>query len=231
MSYIKLTPIQADSLKGNYGIPRGTDNTYPHMVEPVSLPDGNFLLNELGSPELSDVNETLISYATPTNTQDEIPDLPEIGEECVKDVIYKYDGGEDNKSTGLVICAQTHNRTIYPPEQTPALFSFFRENSDTLEWIPNEWVELGWKRVYGGKTYEVIQAHQTLETWTPDVTPSLWKEKVADIPVFVQPTGAHDAYRLGAKVHFPTITDPIYESLIDYNTYSPAVYPAGWKKL
>lgn len=37
MSYIKLTPIQADSLKGNYGIPRGTDNTYSRMGAEVGL--------------------------------------------------------------------------------------------------------------------------------------------------------------------------------------------------
>lgn len=128
---------------------------------------------------------------------------------------------------------QTHDRTIYTPQETPALFSFFRENTDDLEWIPNEMVELGWTRIYEGKKYECLQAHQTLSTWTPDVTPALWKEVVVvvDIPVWKQPTGAHDAYRLGAKVHFPTINDPVYESLIDYNTYSPTAYPAGWRKL
>jgi len=100
-----------------------------------------------------------------------------------------------------------------------------------LEWMEGEKVEVGWTRMYEGKKYECLQAHQTLSTWTPDVTPALWKEVVVvvDIPVWKQPTGAHDACRIGDKVHFPTINDPVYESLIDYNTYSPTVYPAGWK--
>ena len=147
-----------------------------------------------------------------------------------KGVIYK---GEFYTYNGKVVyCIQSHERTIYAPEQTPALFSFFREETGTLEWIEGEKVEVGWKRTYGGKTFDCLQAHQTLKGWEPDKTPSLWKEAPSEvIPVFKQPTGAHDAYRIGAKVHFPTINDPIYESLIDYNTYSPTVYPEGWRKL
>ena len=97
---------------------------------------------------------------------------------------------------------------------------------------PNEKVDLGWKRIWEGKQYEVIQPHMTVIGQTPDLTPALWKLVPSEeIPVWKQPTGAHDAYRLGAKVHYPTINDPIYESLIDYNVYSPLTYPAGWKKL
>lgn len=135
---------------------------------------------------------------------------------------------------GAVMVVQDHERTIYAPELTPALFSFYRDNASVeLEWMEGEKVEKGWERTFGGKTFECLQSHQTLAAWTPDITPALWKEVIVvlDIPVWVQPTGAHDAYRLGAKVHYPTIADPIYESLIDYNTYSPVAYPAGWIKL
>lgn len=201
-------------------------------IEPVEIPDGNYIVPEdcLSDADLAEVKAILQSYVSTDNVQ-EIIDLPDVGEECVKDRIYKYSDGDIDGYNGLVKCVQTHIRTIYKPIDTPALFSFFRENADDLEWIPNEWVELGWKRIYKSKQYEVIQAHQTLSTWTPDITPALWKEIiiVVDIPVWVQPTGAHDAYRIGAKVHFPTISDPVYESLIDYNTYSPTAYPAGWK--
>ena len=48
------------------------------------------------------------------------------------------------------------------------------------------------------------------------------------IPDFVQPTGAHDAYKKGDKVKFE---GKIYESLIDANSYSPSAYPAGWKEI
>lgn len=48
------------------------------------------------------------------------------------------------------------------------------------------------------------------------------------IPDFVQPTGAHDAYKKGDKVKFE---GKVYESLIDANAYSPSAYPAGWKEI
>ena len=155
--------------------------------------------------------------------------LPEVGEECVIDKYYLYKGD-------ILKCRQTHNRTIYEPKDTPALFSFFRDNSDQLEWMAGEQVEVGWMRIYEGVKYEVIQAHQTQADWIPTATIGvLWKiyseETPEEIPVWVQPTGAHDAYRIGAKVHFPTINDPVYESLIDANVWSPAEYPTGWKKL
>jgi hypothetical protein len=53
----------------------------------------------------------------------------------------------------------------------------------------------------------------------------------SDYPVFVHPTGAHDVYKKGDRVHFPKISDPIYESLIDNNSWSPNEYSAGWKKI
>lgn len=141
-----------------------------------------------------------------------------------KGEIYSY-------NNGAVMVVQDHNRTIYTPEQTPALFSFYRDNASAeLDWIEGEKVEKGWKRTYEGKTYECLQAHQTQSDWMPNVTTTLWKEVQAEvIPVFVQPTGAHDAYNIGDRVHFPTITDPVYESLIDANVWSPTVYPQGWK--
>ena len=40
-----------------------------------------------------------------------------------------------------------------------------------------------------------------------------------------KPTGAHDAYNAGDVVDY---NGTLYVSLIDGNTYSPDVYPAGW---
>ena len=170
--------------------------------------------------------ETKVDY--PTKVASTIfPILPSSGTLKIGE-IYSY-------GNGAVMVRQTHERTIYTPEQTPALFSFYRDNASAeLAWMEGEKVEAGWKRTYGGKTYECLQAHQTQADWTPTATIGvLWKEVVivVDIPVWVQPTGAHDAYPLGAKVHFPTINDPVYESLIPANVYSPTVYPLGWKKL
>ena len=99
-----------------------------------------------------------------------------------------------------------------------------------LEWMMNESIEIGDVRVYDGVKYEAITAHTSLENWTPDQTPTLWKviQQGEEIPVWVQPTGGHDAYNIGDRVHFPTKNDPVYESLINANVYSPTVYPAGW---
>ena len=46
-------------------------------------------------------------------------------------------------------------------------------------------------------------------------------------PEFVQPTGAHDAYKKGDKI---TFEGKHYISLIDANVYSPTAYPAGWQE-
>lgn len=138
-------------------------------------------------------------------------------------------------NNGAVMVRQSHERTIYTPEETPALFSFYRDNASAeLAWMEGEKVEAGWKRTFNGKTYECLQAHQTQADWTPTATlGALWKvyteEDEEEIPVWKQPTGAHDAYNIGARVHYPTITDPIYESLINGNVWSPVAYPSGWR--
>jgi hypothetical protein len=134
-------------------------------------------------------------------------------------------------NNGAVMVRQSHERTIYTPEETPALFSFYRDNASAeLAWMEGEKVEAGWKRTFNGKTYECLQAHQTQVGWEPTNASALWKEvQGEEIPVWVQPTGAHDAYNIGARVHYPTITDPIYESLINGNVWSPVAYPSGWR--
>ena len=84
---------------------------------------------------------------------------------------------------------------------------------------------------YDGKLYKVVQAHTSQADWTPDAVPALFTEvaKPGEIPVWKQPTGAQDAYNKGDKVHYPTADDPVYESLIDANVWSPNAYPAGWR--
>ena len=79
--------------------------------------------------------------------------------------------------------------------------------------------------------YKVIQPHVSQGDWKPATTPSLFTayNPPGTISVFVQPTGAHDAYMTGDKVYYPTENDAVYESLIDNNVYSPDAYPAGWE--
>lgn len=135
--------------------------------------------------------------------------------------IYSY-------ANGAVMVVQDHDRTIYAPELTPALFSFYRPNPEGTEWIAGEQVALNSTRTYGGKIYKCIQAHQTQDGWQPDVTPALWEEVTVtpEITDWVQPTGAHDAYNIGDKVRF---NSKVYESIINANTWSPTAYPQGWR--
>ncbi len=85
-----------------------------------------------------------------------------------------------------------------------------------------------------GKLYRVVQAHTTQADWTPPATPALFtpttpaqtNEGEEIVPEWVQPTGAHDAYKIGDKV---TFEGQVYKSLIDANTYSPTAHPQGWE--
>ena len=49
----------------------------------------------------------------------------------------------------------------------------------------------------------------------------------AEFQPFIQPTGAHNAYPLGAKVKF---NNRHYISIIDANVWSPEEYPQGWEE-
>ena len=85
---------------------------------------------------------------------------------------------------------------------------------------------------YNDVLYKVLQDHTSQSNWAPDTAPSLYAIVLIPdpeiIPVWVQPDSTN-AYMKGDKVHFPTIDDPVYESLIDNNVWSPATYPAGWQ--
>jgi hypothetical protein len=80
---------------------------------------------------------------------------------------------------------------------------------------------------HGDKLYKCVQAHTAQDNWTPDATPALWTPiSVEEYPLWVQPTGAQDAYMTGDKV---TFEGKRYISVIDNNTWSPTAYPQGWK--
>ena len=95
-------------------------------------------------------------------------------------------------------------------------------------WQTDTAYELGVRVRYQGELYRCEQAHTSQPDWTPDAVKALWTPvaEPGEIPVWVQPTGAQDAYRLNDKVYYPNKGDTIYISIIDYNTYAPNVY--GW---
>lgn len=95
-----------------------------------------------------------------------------------------------------------------------------------------EWCEKGIVYSYGTDKAKCLQGHYRMQFPLEDI-PALFTiiKTVSTYPVWKQPTGAHDAYKKGDKVYFPTANDSLYESLIDANVWSPTAYPAGWKKL
>lgn len=96
------------------------------------------------------------------------------------------------------------------------------------QWVTGHAYAVDERLQYKNVLYRVVQAHTSQVDWTPDITPALFVVVSLDEwPEFVQPTGAHDAYKKGDKVMFE---GKHYISLIDANVYSPTAYPAGWQE-
>jgi hypothetical protein len=119
------------------------------------------------------------------------------------------------------------NATVMDDEtavEYPALFPNW--SGDSVQYTVGDRVR------YDETLYKVLQDHTSQPTWRPVDAPSLFaKVLIPDpdvIPVWEQPDSTNP-YMTGDKVHYPTIDDPVYESLIDNNVWSPADYPAGWK--
>jgi len=216
---VMLDKEGADALRGSYG-------RYS-AIDPVATPDGMYMIPKrcLSDSALKDAHDLIVLYEKSENI---VEYLPELGEECVGGRLYINTTPRTDELSNLLKCVQTHNRTEHDPKTIPALFTFFRENSDTLTWIQNEYVYPDWKRVWEDITYTVIQEHMTVVLQTPDLVPALWVADVAPCSDWVQPTGAQDAYNIGDCVTFNGNT---YESLINANVWSPTVYPAGWQQL
>ena len=96
-------------------------------------------------------------------------------------------------------------------------------------WETGATYEIGDRVRYNSTLYRCEQLHTSQSDWTPDITPAMWTEvaEPGTIPVWKQPTGAQDAYRIGDKVHYPDENGPVYVCTIDYNIYPPNV--AGWE--
>lgn len=133
--------------------------------------------------------------------------------------IYGYAGG-------LVIVRQSHNRTIYPPGDTPALFCVYRPDAGLLEWIAGEPVYVGTLRSYDGVDYECLQQHVTQSDWTPPATASLWQVYTPEPPVgeWSYPV----AYKIDDEV---TYGGHLYRCLQAHTSqagWTPPVVPALW---
>lgn len=77
--------------------------------------------------------------------------------------------------------------------------------------------------------YKCLQAHTSQESWTPDVSSSLWKSLSVNengISEWSQPISSADAYNTGDEVMYNGVH---YRSIIDNNVWAPDAYPQGWE--
>lgn len=85
--------------------------------------------------------------------------------------------------------------------------------------------------IYNGGAYVVISGHTSQEDWVPSAVPALYRylgeaELLREpnvIPLWIQPSGAHDAYQIGDRVMHNNV---LYESDTANNVWEPGVY--GW---
>jgi hypothetical protein len=124
---------------------------------------GTLLLGEFFESCRVETQQTMIKVTKLNElTIEKYPDYPIIGTFVFKGQIYKY-GAE------LVQVVQDHNLTAFDPHIVPALFSFYRAETGTLNWIENEKVNINDIRIYNSIQYKCLQAHMTRSTWRPDL--------------------------------------------------------------
>lgn len=96
------------------------------------------------------------------------------------------------------------------------------------EWDPNgvSYTAEVSKVTYNDLLYKCLQSHVSQASWNPADAVSLWvriDDPAIEWPEWRQPTGAHDAYPIGAKVSH---NDKHWISNVDNNTWEPGVF--GW---
>lgn len=145
------------------------------------------------------------------------PILPSTGN-LKRGEIYSY-------GNGAVLVVQDHARTIYAPELTPALFSFYREVTEGREWIKGEAIVINATRTYNGKTYKCLQAHQSQESWNPELTiGNLWS-----VVVTTSAWTVGVAYKVNDVVTYSGKSYKCLQAHTSQAGWTPTAVPALWK--
>ena len=100
-----------------------------------------------------------------------LPLIPQKGEPVEKDVLYNHEGK-------AIVCYQSHTRTHFPPEETPALFGLAKQSGDP--WVQptgaHDAYDTGAIVTHAGKTWEsTIDANTTEPGQNPAF--GFWVEK------------------------------------------------------
>lgn len=98
------------------------------------------------------------------------------------------------------------------------------------EWNPDgvSYTEKLSKVQYNGVLYKCLQSHISQALWNPEDAVTLWArldDPAIEWPEWRQPTGAHDAYHIGAKVSH---NGEHWVSNTENDVWEPGVF--GWDK-
>jgi hypothetical protein len=192
----------------------GTNRWYYHFNH-----KGNVIADDLDAERIEYEADTVVISGNPEKQKIEAALQSPVTDKGEPDEVYlTSDAPELDTDIGLIL---SYTDDVYR--------SITRQEQEGLEWIRNEVVKKDSRRWDENTEYICIQPHITQTGMEPHLTPALWNEYHAEGEIidWYQPTGAHDAFRINALMRY---TDGnVYKSLIDYNTYSPTTYPAGWQ--
>lgn len=124
---------------------------------------------------------------------------------------------------GMIIAKVVTTQTPEQAIETPDLYPAWKHNT---AYAVGQIVSEGKNAEGKPQLYQVIQAHTSQRNWLPKNTPALYKAigfTGGGTAVWVQPLGAHDAYKKGDVVSHKT---KLWTSDVDGNVWEPGVY--GW---
>ena len=231
-------------VNGNY-----THNAHCFRKEAISL-DTQLYIDAMHAKGVADAKDLQTRSASMDGTalyaeEEKIPDFK--AAVAKMNMLERPVGFVCKSSAGRVVkLLQVYDSTIYPqePEELPAQWGF-KWSTDPSKALPfialstspyskgdccteggKVWRSLIDNNVHSPSAYP--QGWQDVATEgegggmvTPDPTP-----EPEQAPEWVQPTGSHDAYKIGDRV---TYNGKVYESTINGNVWAPDAYPQGWK--
>jgi hypothetical protein len=160
------------------------------------------------------------------------PDLPESEtaqkwDFFVKKTLADWDSEVFNYERSLAIANEPNDSAALQASRYQIIIDDIWSDKES-EWIEGEALEIGQVRTWDNKRYVVVQSHTTQAGWQPPNVPALFVYKPSPndgdlYPQWIQPTGAQDAYALGARVTHNSLN---WESQYNANVWEPGVF--GW---
>lgn len=120
----------------------------------------------------------------------------------------------------------------FPPDQVESLYSEVDFDGEISEWCPvtgaHNSYSLGSQCLWNGVIHTSLIDNNA---YPPSYTTYWQAESNSTYPVWVQPTGAHNTYKIGNIVWYPTEGSTLYKCVAGdasgNNSWSPLVY--GWE--